>query len=420
MWAHQCVFSFLLIYFLLLLFSFRQSDWIQRDELKDLSDTLQKIKFDAGRAGGRRPGAASAGGLDAGGFNQFSAAGLDGRMSGDATQQAWSGGGRGGMMTPTGFSTGAWPPAPPGGFTPDTRGGYGAGPYSARQTPGAPFPGGRGPPGPYGQGQQFGGNQGYGPGYQQQYGQGQQYGPGYQQQYVQGQQYGQTQGYQQYGQAQYNAQGQNQWNQQWGQGQQYGQFQGYGQAGYDQWGGTPGVGQRSGFGAGAGFGYGQGGGALDAMDSLFANLANMPINGQQTFGGAEPGSNQMPTDGGQGQSRDYRSDEKRAREGRADEGGGFSGSSDNWESDQYRDDPGGKGPRHREERYAPDGERRQRPRKKKSHRGVKFEQMQEIFKVLVSDHQHLCHEYAHILQQALGAPHYHCRFTSGSAAHTAS
>jgi hypothetical protein len=324
-----------------------QSDWIQRDELKDLSDTLQKIKFDAGRGGGRRQGTASAA-MDGPGFNQLSAAGLDGRTPGDTTQQAWSGGGGGygGAMTPTGFSTGRWPPPPPGGFTPDNRGGYG-GAYSARMTPGG-YPGA-------GRGQGFGQGQPYDQ-YGGQYGQGQQYGQAYGQgmqgiQYGQGMQYGQGYGGQQYG----------------GPGQHQQGAQGYG----DPWGGG-GHGQRQGY--GAGYGYGQGGGAVDAMDSFFGNIA------------AADYTQKVPADDfDRPQHRDYRPDDPWTKGGRADAGGGMSGSSDNWDSEHYSDDHAGKGARQRDEQHHPGDDRRpRRAKKKKDHKGVSVSDMRKIFEVLVS------------------------------------
>jgi hypothetical protein len=114
-----------------------QSDWIRRDELKDLSDTLQKIKFDAGRTGAPRPSAATmmgAGFMGGGGQTPYMAAGLNDPHAGHTTQAGWSGRPGAGMQG----GPQVWPPAPPGGFTPGSQyygydGSYGT-PYG--QTPG--------------------------------------------------------------------------------------------------------------------------------------------------------------------------------------------------------------------------------------------------------------------------------------------
>ena len=213
-------------------------------------------------------------------------------MPGNATQQAWSGGGGpgfGGPTTPSGFTTGPWPPAPPGGFTPLNQAGYNQ--YNTGQY--------------YNQSQQF----------------------GYDQQYWQFQQYGQP--------------------------ASYGYNQGYDDQWYDGGTGYPSGQQRQGRGT-YGYGSGAGGVPVDAMDSLFGNLAN-------------------PDWQGTGQDKSYTEPEPQV-DYKPDQRIGDQSSSENYDSEE-RTRAGG--------RQGRQPLQKEKSRKATDHRGVPFEDMAKMFKVLV-------------------------------------
>jgi hypothetical protein len=310
-----------------------QSDWIRRDELKDLSDTLQKIKFDAGRTGAPRPSAATMmGGNFMGGSGQtpYMAAGLNDPLSGQTTQAGWSG--RPGAGTQGGPQ--AWPPGPPGGFTPGSRyygndGSYGT-PYG--QTPYGQTPG-QHPNYPYGttpgqQGQYLGGVQGQTGGHQ-----------------------GQMVGYPGHGQD-------------WHDGQdQY-------RAGHSDY-------------------------HIDGMDSFFQKIENPLWTGTKPT----PAAKSSPRAGGRGGAGGSGAGIKPGKSGTAaagGHGGGFWSSSDHFdesEDSRHADDRG-----HRMHDDPSSGgasqprppQQHPRRRKSKDHRGVKADEMQKMFKVLVSFESQLC------------------------------